>query len=87
MLGAAPVPVYADSVADEIALVLESAGVNFIVAQDQEQVDKVLSIADRLPRLTHLLYDEERGLADYEDPRLVLARSGHGRWARGARRA
>ena len=70
MLGAVPVPVYADSVADEIALVLERAGVNFIVAQDQEQVDKVLSIADRLPRLTHLLYDEERGLADYEDPRL-----------------
>ena len=70
MLGAAPVPVYADSVADEIALVLESAGVNFIVAQDQEQVDKILSIADRLPRLTHLLYDEERGISDYEDPRL-----------------
>ena len=70
MLGAVPVPVYANSVADEIALVLESAGVNFIVAQDQEQVDKVLSIADRLTRLTHLLYDEERGLADYEDTRL-----------------
>jgi long-chain acyl-CoA synthetase len=70
MLGAAPVPVYADSVADEIALVLENAGVRFIVAQDQEQVDKILSIADRLPRLTNLLYDEERGLADYDDPRL-----------------
>jgi long-chain acyl-CoA synthetase len=70
MLGAIPVPVYADSVADEIALVLESAGVNYIVAQDQEQVDKILSIADRLPRLTNLLYDEERGLVDYEDPRL-----------------
>ena len=51
MLGAVPGPVYVDSVADEIASVLESAGVNFIVAQDQEQVDKVLSIADRLPRL------------------------------------
>ncbi|MFZ2105488.1 MAG: AMP-binding protein [Roseiarcus sp.] len=70
MLGAAPVPVYADSVADEIALVLESAGVNFIIAQDQEQVDKILSIADRLPRLTHLLYDEKRGISGYEDPRL-----------------
>jgi long-chain acyl-CoA synthetase len=70
MLGAVPVPVYADSVADEIALVLESAGVNFIVAQDQEQVDKILSIADRLPRLTNLLYDEARGLGGYEDPRL-----------------
>jgi long-chain acyl-CoA synthetase len=70
MLGAVPVPVYADSVADEIALVLENAGVNFIVAQDQEQVDKVLSIAGRLPGLTHLLYDEERGISDYDDPRL-----------------
>ena len=70
MLGAVPVPVYANSVADEIALVLENAGVNFIVAQDQEQVDKVLSIADRLPRLTHLLYDEKRGISDYDDPRL-----------------
>ena len=70
MLGAVPVPVYADSVADEIAAVLENAGVNFIVAQDQEQVDKVLSIADRLPRLTHLLYDEKRGISDYDDPRL-----------------
>jgi long-chain acyl-CoA synthetase len=70
MLGAVPAPMYADSVADEIAQVLESAGVNFIVAQDQEQVDKILSIVDRLPRLTNLLYDEKRGLVDYEDPRL-----------------
>jgi len=70
MLGAVPVPVYADSVADEIALVLDSAGVDFIVAQDQEQIDKILSIADRLPGLKHLLYDEERGLAGYDDPRL-----------------
>ncbi len=45
MLGAIPVPVYADSVADEIAAVLENAGASLIVAQDQEQVDKALSIA------------------------------------------
>jgi long-chain acyl-CoA synthetase len=70
MLGAVPVPVYADSVADEIALVLEAAGANFIVAQDQEQIDKLLSVAERLPALTHMIYDEERGVADYDDPRL-----------------
>ena len=40
------------------------------VAQNQEQVDKLLSIAKRLPRLAHILYDEERGLSDYDDPRL-----------------
>jgi long-chain acyl-CoA synthetase len=71
MLGAVPVPVYADSVAEEIALVLEHAGASFLVAQDQEQVDKALTIVDGLPRLTKVLYDEARGLRDYNDVRLA----------------
>ena len=71
MLGAVPVPVYADSVAEEIALVLEHAGANFLVAQDQEQVDKALAIIGGLPRLTKVLYDEARGLRDYDDARLA----------------
>ena len=40
-LGAVPVPVYADAVADEMAYVLDHAGVRFAVVQDQEQVDKI----------------------------------------------
>ena len=71
MLGAIPVPVYADAVADELAWVLENAQVKIVVAQDQEQVDKVLSISDRLPHLTHVLFDETRGVSDYNDARLV----------------
>ena len=53
-LGAIPVPVYADSVAEEMAYVLEHAEVMLAVVQDQEQVDKVLSIAERVPTLRHL---------------------------------
>ena len=45
-LGAVPVPLYADSVADEMAYVLEHAEVVAAVVEDQEQVDKLLSIAD-----------------------------------------
>ena len=71
MLGAVPVPVYADAVADELAYVLENAGVRMVVAQDQEQVDKALSVLARLPALTHVLYDETRGVSDYKDSRLV----------------
>jgi long-chain acyl-CoA synthetase len=71
MLGAVPAPVYADAVAEEMAYVLGHAEVMLIVAQDQEQVDKILSVVDRLPRLTRILYDEERGLADYGDTRLT----------------
>ena len=52
-LGGIAVPVYQDSVADEMAYVLEHAEVKFAIVQDQEQVDKVISIADRLPKLEH----------------------------------
>ena len=60
-LGAVPVPLYADSVAEEMAYVLEHAEVTLAVVEDQEQVDKLLLISDRLPRLSHLIYDERRG--------------------------
>jgi long-chain acyl-CoA synthetase len=69
-LGAVPVPVYADSVADEMAYVLAHAEVTHAVAQDQEQVDKLLSVADRAPLLQRILYDEERGLRNYDHARL-----------------
>ncbi|MFN3498279.1 MAG: AMP-binding protein, partial [Pannonibacter indicus] len=50
-LGAIPVPVYQDSVADEIQYVIEHAEARFAVVENQEQVDKLLSILDRLPML------------------------------------
>jgi long-chain acyl-CoA synthetase len=69
-LGAVPVPIYADSVADEMAYIFEHAEVTIAVVEDQEQVDKLLSIADRLPRLARIVYDEPRGLRDYDHQRL-----------------
>jgi long-chain acyl-CoA synthetase len=69
-LRAVPVPVYADAVAAEMAYVLENADVKIVLAQDQEQVDKILSIAGRLPQLKHVLYDEERGLRTYDHSHL-----------------
>jgi long-chain acyl-CoA synthetase len=65
-LGAIPVPVYQDSVADEMAYVLEHAEVKFAVVEDQEQVDKLISVADRLPKLKKIIYDDPRGLKDYD---------------------
>ena len=70
MLGAIPVPVYADAVADELAFVLAHAEVRFAAVQDQEQVDKLRSVAERLPTIAHILYDEPRGLRDYDHNRL-----------------
>jgi long-chain acyl-CoA synthetase len=55
-LGAMPVPLYADAVADEMAFVLEHAEIRFAVVEDQEQVDKIIQVASRLPLLQGILY-------------------------------
>ncbi|MGE0702125.1 MAG: AMP-binding protein, partial [Hyphomicrobiaceae bacterium] len=73
-LGAIPVPLYQDSVADEMAYVLDHAEVRFAVVENQEQADKVLSIADRLPRLERIVYDDPRGIEDYDQSRLSALR-------------
>jgi long-chain acyl-CoA synthetase len=70
VLGAVPVPVYADAIADELAYVLENADVRLAAVQDQEQVDKLLAAAERLSHLTYVLYDEDRGLRGYDDAML-----------------
>ena len=70
MCGAIPVPVYADAVADELAYVLAHADVRLAAVEDQEQVDKILSVAERLPKLELMLYDEKRGLRDYDHTKL-----------------
>lgn len=69
-LGAIPVPVYADAVATEMAYVLDHADIAVAVVQDQEQVDKIISVQDQLPKLRHIVYDETRGLRDYDHSRL-----------------
>ena len=69
-LGAVPVPLYADSVAEEMAYILDHSEVTLAVVEDQEQVDKILTVSDRLHRLAHVIYDEPRGLRDYDHTRL-----------------
>ncbi|MBL0932276.1 MAG: AMP-binding protein, partial [Alphaproteobacteria bacterium] len=51
-LGAIPVPVYQDAVADEMAFVIGHAETHIAIAEDQEQVDKLLAIAAKTPALT-----------------------------------
>ena len=65
-IGAIPVPVYADAVAEEMAYVLDHAEVRFALVQDQEQVDKIRSFAEKIPTLEVVIYDEPRGLRDYD---------------------
>jgi len=66
-LGATPAPLYQDAAADELAYVLEHAEASVVVAEDQEQVDKILSIRTRLPKLRLVVYEDARGMFHYRD--------------------
>ncbi|AOB33029.1 long-chain fatty acid--CoA ligase [Bordetella sp. H567] len=70
-LGAIPVPLYQDAVAQEMAYVLRDAEIGVVVAEDQEQVDKMLEVRDQCPALRHVVYDDPRGLRHYSDPLLM----------------
>ena len=69
-LGAIPVPVYADAVANELSFVLAHADVRFAAVEDQEQIDKIQSVKEKLPKLEWMVYDESRGLRDYDHSHL-----------------
>src|SRR4029453_1148709 len=65
-LGGRSVPVYQDSIAKELAFVLDHAEVTVVVAEDQEQVDKILALKDQLPKLRLMVYDDPRGMVHYQ---------------------
>ena len=70
-LGAIPVPLYQDAVAAECVFPLNNAEVRFCLVEDQEQVDKMLEIRDQCPQISHIFYDDPRGLRNYAEDGLA----------------
>ena len=70
MAGAVPVPLYQDAVAEEMEYVLGHCGARFVIAADQEQVDKVIEVQTSLQQFEHMIYLDPRGLRKYDHSRL-----------------
>ena len=70
-LGGIPVPLYQDAVAAEMAFPIQNAEIAFAVAEDQEQVDKLLEILPNCPTLKRIYYDEPRGMRHYSQGELM----------------
>ncbi|MFC3228527.1 AMP-binding protein [Marinibaculum pumilum] len=66
MLGAVPVPLHPDSTPAEAEALLRASGAGFAIAEDQEQVDKLLAMRTRLPDLRQVVFVSARGLRDYD---------------------
>ena len=69
--GAASVGIYQDSNLTEVAYVIDHCDAHFVVAEDQEQVDKILGMIDQLPKVSHVVYSDPRGLRRYRHEKLI----------------
>ena len=64
---------YRDALDEEVAYLIGHASVALVLAEDEEQVDKLLGLGDRIPSVRHIVYSDPRGMRKYEDPRLMEA--------------
>ena len=87
-IGAMSLGLYRDVLDEEAAYLLSYGDAKLVFAEDEEQVDKLLALADRAPNLKHIVYSDPRGMRKYDDPRLMgaekLAAMGRDRAAREA---
>jgi long-chain acyl-CoA synthetase len=85
-IGALSLGLYRDVLDEEAAYLLSYGEARLVFAEDEEQVDKLLNLADRVPQLKHIVYSDPRGMRKYDDPRLIeadkLAAMGRDRAAR-----
>jgi long-chain acyl-CoA synthetase len=70
-IGARSLGIYRDALDDEVAYLLAHAGARLVLAEDEEQVDKLLNVCDRVPTLQRIVYADPRGMRKYDDPRLL----------------
>ena len=69
--GAVSVGLYQDSNLNEVAYVIDHCDASVVVAEDQEQVDKILDMFEKLPKVRHVVYTDPRGLRRYQHPALI----------------
>jgi len=65
-LGAVAVPMYQDATAPQMVHVFQDADIEYAIVEDQEQVDKVLEVREQFPELAHIVFDDPRGLRNYD---------------------
>ena len=69
--GAVPLGIYQDSTTTEVGYVIDQSDAVFIVAEDQEQVDKILELKEKIPKVRSVIYTDPKGMRAYTDSFLL----------------
>ena len=70
-VGAVPLGIYQDSTLKEVSYVIDHSDSTFVVAEDQEQVDKILDMKEQLPKVRYVIFSDPRGMRNYRDSHLI----------------
>ncbi len=70
-IGGYSLGVYQDSMHEEVAYLLNYSKATIIIAEDEEQCDKIFELGDDVPGIKHIVYCDPRGMRKYNDPRLI----------------
>lgn len=70
-LGGAAVGIFPDSIIDQVKYIVDHSDAAFLMAEDQEQVDKFLEIRDECPKIRKVIVDDTKGMRHYDDPILI----------------
>lgn len=71
VVGGMSLGMFEDSLSEEVAYLLNYAGVKVVMCEDEEQVDKIIEIIDQCPSVQHIIFHDPRGMRKYDDPRLI----------------
>ncbi|MBR9786448.1 MAG: long-chain fatty acid--CoA ligase [Vibrionaceae bacterium] len=63
--------IYQDSMHEEVAYLINYANAKVVIAEDEEQCDKLLELGDEIPSVEFIIYCDPRGMRKYDDPRLI----------------
>ncbi len=70
-VGCMSLSIYHDAMNQEVTYLIDYAQVRIVLAEDEEQVDKLLEVADTAPCIERIIYFDPRGMRKYKDPRLL----------------
>lgn len=63
--------IFQDSLHEEVVYLLNKSSASVVIAEDEEQCDKLLELGDQIPKVKFIVYCDPRGMRKYDDERLI----------------
>lgn len=70
-IGCYSLGIFQDSLHEEVVYLLNKSNATVVIAEDEEQCDKLMELADKIPDVKYIIYCDPRGMRKYDDPRLI----------------